>query len=63
MDKMNEDELHQYFVEKMRECVEKSGYDREAGHVNADNLLEELLDKLGFGDVTSEYAQVRKWYA
>jgi hypothetical protein len=59
---MGKDELVKLYVEKMQECVDEN-YDREMAHVNADNLLVELLDKLGYGEVTSLFEQVKKWYA
>jgi hypothetical protein len=42
----------------MQECVARN-YDPEAAHATADSLLEDLLDELGFGAVTFEYAQVK----
>jgi len=35
----------------------------ESAHVNADDLLCELLKKLGFTEVVEAFDKVHKWYA
>lgn len=35
----------------------------EEAHVDADEILCELLQSLGYGDVVDEYEKVGKWYA
>ena len=37
--------------------------DVEAVHSRADDILCDLLNVLGYYDVTAEYEKVRKWYA
>ena len=37
--------------------------DAERAHVNSDNILCELLEKLGYKDVVEKYNEVSKWYA
>ena len=59
---MTKEELIKEYVKKMQECVAKN-YDPEVSHINADNTLVELLDILGYGEVTFEYNNVKKCYA
>ena len=37
--------------------------DEEMAHINADNLLCEVLRKLGFGELVNVYERVHKWYS
>ena len=37
--------------------------DNEQGHLNADEALLELLEKLGYQEVVDEFRAVPKWYA
>ncbi len=48
-------------IRKLKE--EQTNGDTEIAHVNADDILCNLLSELGFEDVVTEYAKVRKWYA
>ena len=57
---MNE-KLQKEFIEKMQACVENS--DTECAHADADDLLCELLTKLGYKDLVEKYHEVHKWYA
>ena len=41
----------------------QSGDDKEADHIDADNVLLELLQSLGYDDVVTEYCKVPKWCA
>ena len=41
----------------------QQGNDPEGGHVDADNVLCELLSNLGYGDVVEEFEKIYKWYA
>ncbi len=36
--------------------------DTESGHVEADDILCELLKKLGYSDVVEEFEKIHKWY-
>lgn len=46
---------------KMLEQVNND--DTEQAHSNADSLLVELLELLGYKEVTDVYGEVGKWYA
>ncbi|MDG0556530.1 hypothetical protein [Klebsiella quasipneumoniae] len=37
--------------------------DKEIAHCNADGIICELLESLGYGDVVKEYDKIDKWYA
>lgn len=39
------------------------GADPEAGHARADDLMEEVLTKLGYAEMVSAYRAIDKWYA
>jgi hypothetical protein len=41
----------------------QSQNDTEAAHGNADDLLCQFLEKLGYPDVVKEYNKINKWYA
>lgn len=43
-------------------CQNQKG-DREDWHVEADNILCELLDYLGYHDFVEAFEEVPKWYA
>lgn len=43
--------------------VEQKNNDTESAHLNADNIICDLLVALGYADVVEEYDNVRKWYA
>lgn len=42
---------------------EVNNNDKERTHVNADDILCELLEKLGYKDVVEKYNEVSKWYS
>lgn len=46
---------------EMQECV--NNIDLEAAHYDADELLCELLNQLGYSDIVDLYNLVGKWYA
>lgn len=39
------------------------GDDIEGGHMEADDILCDLLESVGFEDVVAEFRKVEKWYA
>lgn len=41
----------------------QGGNDPEIQHYEADEVLCELLEVLGYGDVVAEWEKVDKWYA
>lgn len=43
--------------------VEVGNDDTEQAHVNADKILCELLEKLGYKEVVDKYNEVSGWYA
>lgn len=38
-------------------------FDTELAHVEADNLLCEMLTVLGYDEIVEAYAKIGKWYA
>lgn len=50
--------------EALAELIEcQNNGDTESAHANADDVLCNLLDALGYGDVVAEYYRVSKWFA
>lgn len=47
-------------IQKLRECQKLD--DVEVAHVDADQVLCDLLSDLGYADVVSEYVEVDKYY-
>jgi len=47
-------------IEKLKET---HGEDRELAHIEADQVLCDLLIALGFADVVAEWGKDPKWYA
>ena len=41
----------------------QQSHDTELAHIDADDVLCELLKSLGYEDVVSEYQKVDKWFA
>ena len=48
---------------KIKQKQEKYDCDCEARHVEEDDILCELLIKLDFKEVVSQYVKTEKWYA
>lgn len=48
-------------VEKMKECVNNG--DTEVAHLDADNILCDVLTQLGYKELVDLYDKVKKWYA
>lgn len=57
---MNEKEREEY-INKLKK-LQKDG-DIEYAHSAADNVLCEILEKLGYRDITMQYYKIDKWYA
>lgn len=53
--------LSDEMVSRLQE--EANNGDTECAHMNADDILCELLEKLGYKDVVEKYNEVSKWYA
>ena len=48
-------------IAKLRKCAEDE--DVEVAHDDADRVLCELLESLGYADVVEAWHKVPKWYA
>ena len=48
-------------VEKMKECVNNG--DTEVAHLDADDILCDVLTQLGYKELVDIYEKVKKWYA
>ena len=48
-------------VEKMKECVNNG--DTEVAHLDADNIICDVLTQLGYKELVDLYEKVKKWYA
>ena len=48
-------------IERLKELQEDD--DRESAHMQADWIICNLLDDLGYTAVTKEYEKISKWYA
>lgn len=57
---MNEKEQQEY-INRLRE-LQKEG-DIECAHLAADDILCEILEKLGYSNITLQYYKIDKWYA
>jgi len=53
--------LSNEMVKRLR--AEVGNDDTEQAHVNADKILCELLEKLGYKEVVDKYNEVSGWYA
>jgi hypothetical protein len=40
-----------------------SNDDPESAHINADQIILNILWRLGYHDITNEYEKIKKWYA
>ena len=49
------------YLKRLRKLSESNDF--EATHSEADNLLVEILMKLGMDDIAKAYENVGKWYA
>ena len=58
---MNIDDIKKEAFSRLRE-LQASG-DHETAHYEADDILCQLLDALGHGDVVEEFKKIKKWYA
>ena len=59
--KKENSDISQSYIERLEE-VQKM-FDQERAHINADEILCELLTELGYCDVVKEYNKIEKWYA
>lgn len=57
---MNKEEMIKYYAKEIEDC-ERFG--AEEGHIYADDLLCELLRRLGFEEVVEKFENLKKWYS
>lgn len=48
-------------IEKMKKCVNNG--DTEVAHLDADDILCDVLTQLGYKELVDLYEKVKKWYA
>jgi hypothetical protein len=60
-DQVNLNQIKNRLIEIQNEA-EESG-DFESSHEEADNIICELLAKLGYEDIVAEWLKVPKWYS
>lgn len=51
------------FAEQMQEIRNRLQGDPERAHIEADNLMVEVLDQLGYGQDTKIFKSLDLWYA
>ncbi len=56
-----DDEMIQDIISKLKAL--QSNHDIEAAHSQADKILCDLLNSLGYDDVVKEFENLEKWYA
>jgi len=62
-EEINWEQLHSYYLEKMKKILDEYDGWEEEDHLNADALLCELLIILGFQELIDVYSKIKKWYA
>jgi hypothetical protein len=60
--KENMEEYIEIIFDKMKDLSD-NGYDTERNHVEEDELLCDLLIKLGYEELIVLYNKINKWYA
>lgn len=50
-------------IEELRRLTGLGDWEREKAHIQADNVLCQLLETLGYEDVVEEFDNVGKWYS
>lgn len=55
--------VHQKSLARLEELVNKKYPDEEEDHINADVILCEMLDALGYKDLINTWDKVKKWYS
>jgi hypothetical protein len=58
---MINEELKKIAIERLAECQKND--DTESAHWDADDILRDLLVKLGYSEVIAQYDLVGKWYS
>ena len=60
---MSDKMLIQKYKTKLQLIISDENRDTEAAHEKADEILMELLDEAGFGEIAKVYDEIEKWYA
>ena len=59
---METKELIEKYLNRLdSEC--NSQFDTEVDHINADNILCDLLTELGYKEIVDKFNKIDKWYA
>lgn len=61
-----EDKIRKLYLKRLETIAEGSrsvGCDIEDAHIEADKILCDILDMLGFDDIVEAYNSIEKWYA
>lgn len=53
-------ELQDKYIKLLQEISKE---DSETAHIQADNIISDLLEELWYWEVVSEYDKIDKWYA
>lgn len=54
--------VHQKSLARLEELVNKEHPDKEEDHIEADGILCNMLDALGYKDLTEVFDKIDKWY-
>ena len=65
LNKKNEeiDALYQKSLSRLKELVNKEYPDEEEDHSEADMILFDMLNALGYKDLTDAWDDIKKWYS
>jgi len=53
----------QEYINRLNSIINRDGDDTEREHVEADEILCEMLIELGYEDIVELYYKIGKWYA
>lgn len=51
------------YLRRLKEAKDLEDYDTEKAHIDADNVLCDLLHNLGYTEIVEKYAEIYKWHA
>lgn len=60
MEAMDE-KIRKLYLKRLKTIAEET--DIEDGHIEADQILVDILDMLGYRDITDAYNNIKKWYS
>ena len=60
MEAMDE-KIRKLYLARLKTIAEET--DIEDGHIEADQILCDILDMLGFDDIVEAYNSIEKWYS